>query len=174
MSGEQHTQQSASRGVSQVDCCLNCLPSAAGEKQRENVKAFCTIEQEGIPESITIAVKSLNRLRAQWSCRLATTGWLQSIRVSSSGREKGRTCRRRRCGRSTNTCHDDDHSLLLQDKHSKSSLPSKNKIPLGCTWRASATGGGVSYQERLNNLLGGKVVSLPPICKAIRRILNKD
>lgn len=58
-------------------------------------------------------------------------------------------------------------------KHSKSSLPSKNKIPLGCTWRASATGGGVSYQERLNNLLGGKVVSLPPICKAIRRILNK-
>ena len=80
MSWEKHTQQSASQGASQVDSCLNCLPSATGQKQRENVKASCTTEREGIPESITL--KCLNGAKS--IVELQTDHYRGSRRASES------------------------------------------------------------------------------------------
>ena len=68
------------RGASQVGSCLNCLLSATGQKQRENMKASCTTEREGIPESITL--KCLNRAKS--AVELQTDRYRGGRRASES------------------------------------------------------------------------------------------
>ena len=102
MSWQQHTQQSAPRGTSQVDSCLICLPAAKWERNREKMKASCTVEWESTRGSTAMTVKGLNVGNSQHSG--AADGPLQGLpqvhrrqRFTRQGQGLGRrgleTCR---------------------------------------------------------------------------------